>query len=468
MSAARAQQPRTIEWADRAGPLPLSSGQQQMWLLHQLAPASRAYLMTWTLRVTGPLHAEGLRRSWERLADRHEILRTRYQRFGDTPRQIIDPPGPFALRVVDLAEEPAARREERAGQIADWERSRPFDLTVQQPLRVTLIRVGAELHLMVVNIHHIACDEDSYRIIAAELEALYAAETSGTPSALGEPHVQYADFAAWEASRDADAALGRHLDHWRKALSGVRDLPLPLDRPRPVRPDRRGGLVEMAIAPGTAADVLGLASAHRATPFMVLLAAYHVMLARLTGVEDVTVGVPVSTRTPDFDGLLGYTVNTVAVRSQCTVGLTFTDVVARVRESVLDAFDHRFVPFERVVDMVNPARGLDGNPLFQAAFDMEDAAGDGGFRLPGLLVERLEGEAAPDAKFDLTLHTAVDADGRLHARLEYAAAVLDEKTVRVWAEEWEALLATLVSRPDEPIPPGPARSEGPAPDGAPA
>ncbi|MFF9063170.1 condensation domain-containing protein [Streptomyces sp. NPDC014882] len=466
MPAARTQQPRTIEWADRAGPLPLSSGQRQMWLLHQLAPASRAYLMTWTLRVTGPLHAEGLRRSWERLADRHEILRTRYQRFGDTPRQIIDPPGPFALRFVDLAEEPAARREERAGQIADWERSRPFDLTAQQPLRVTLIRIDAELHLMVVNIHHIACDEDSYRIIAAELEALYAAETSGTPSALGEPQVQYADFAAWEASRDA--ALGRHLDHWRKALSGVRDLPLPLDRPRPVRPDRRGGLVEMAIAPGTAADVLGLASAHRATPFMVLLAAYHVMLARLTGVEDVTVGIPVSTRTPDFDGLLGYTVNTVAVRSQRTVGLTFTDVVARVREGVLDAFDHRFAPFERVVDMVNPARGLDGNPLFQAAFDMEDAAGGGGFRLPGLLVERLEGEAAPDAKFDLTLHTAVDADGRLHARLEYAAAVLDEKTVRVWAQEWEALLATLVSRPDEPIPPGPARPEGPTPDGAPA
>jgi non-ribosomal peptide synthetase component F/acyl carrier protein len=468
MLAARAQQPHTSEWADRAGPLPLSSGQQQMWLLHQLAPASRAYLMTWTLRLTGPLDTEALRRSWERLVDRHEILRTRYQPFGDTPRQIIDPPAPFALRVVDLAEEPAARREERAGQIAAWERSRPFDLTTQHPLRVTLITVTAELHLMVVNIHHIACDEDSYRIIAAELAALYAAETSGTPPALGEPRVQYADFAAWEASRSTDAALGRHLDHWREALEGVRDLPLPLDRPRPVRPDRRGGLVEMAIAPGTAAGVLGLASAHRATPYMVLLAAYHVMLARLTGTEDVTVGIPVSTRTPDFDGLLGYTVNTVAVRSRRTVGLTFTEVLARVREGVLDAFDHRFVPFKRVVDMVNPTRGLDGNPLFQAAFDMEDTSGDGGFRLPGLLAERIEAAAAPDAKFDLTLHTAVDVGGQLYARLEYAAAVLDEKTVQVWAEEWEELLATLVSRPDEPILPGAARSAGFAPDGAPA
>ena len=246
-------------------------------------------------------------------------------------------------------------------------------------------------------------------------------------------------------------------------LGGVSDLPLPLDRPRPARPDRRGGLVELTIAPETAEAVHALAAAHRSTPYMVLLAAYHVMLSRLTGSEDVTVGIPVSTRTPDLDGLLGYTVNTVAVRSRHIAGRPFADVMADVRAGVLDAFDHRFVPFKRVVDEVNPARGLDGNPLFQAAFDMEETDGDRGFRLPGLLVEELAADVAPDAKFDLTMHAAADADRRLYARLEYAAAVIDEKTAREWAAQWEALLRTLVGRPDEPIAPGRAR---PAPEPA--
>ncbi|MEV5158432.1 condensation domain-containing protein [Streptomyces sp. NPDC053728] len=468
MPAARTQETRTIETVDRTGPLPLSSGQQQMWLLHQLAPAGRAYLMTWTLRLSGRLDTEALRGAWETLVERHEILRTRYRQIDDVPHQIIDPPGPVDFRVVDLADEPAGNRGTRAGQIADWERSRPFDLTRHQPLRVTLIRTGPELHLMVVNIHHIACDEDSYQVVSAELAALYAARTTGDPTALGAPPLQYADFAARERTRTTDAALRPHLDHWRAALDGVSDLPLPLDRPRPARPDRRGGLVDLTVGPETAAAVHALASAHRATPYMVLLAAYHVMLAQLTGSEDVTVGIPVSTRTPDLDGLVGYTVNTVAVRSRRTAGLPFADVLVQVREGVLDAFDHRFVPFKRVVDAVNPARGLDGNPLFQAAFDMEEADEDGRFRLPGLRVERIATDAVPDAKFDLTLHTVTAPGGRFHARLEYAAAVIDEKTARTWAAEWEELLAGLVGRPYEPIGPAPARPAARPADGEPA
>ncbi|MFJ6215508.1 condensation domain-containing protein [Streptomyces sp. NPDC092296] len=456
MVAAPAQRTRTIERADRNRPLPLSSGQQQMWLLHQLAPTSRAYLMNWTFRLSGHLDVEALRRAWERVVHRHEILRTRYQQLDDEPCQLIDPPAPFALRVIDLAEEPAGHREERAEQIADWERRRPFDLTRHQPLRVTVIAVEPELHLMVVTMHHIAGDGESYRIITGELAALYAAEVSGAPSGLAEPEVQYADFAAWERARTTDAALRPHLDYWRGALSGARDLPLPLDRPRPARPDRRGGAVELAIRPETAEGVVALAAANRATPFMVMLAAYHVMLSQLTGSDDVTVGTPVSTRLPDLDGLLGYAVNTVAVRARPTAGLCFAEVVTQVRAAVLDAFDHRIVPFKRVVDEVNPARGLDGNPLFQAAFDMEGADADGGFSLAGLPAERVGVAVAPDAKFDLTLHVTASTD-RLFARLEYAAAVIDEQTARAWATDWAALLDTLVGRPHEPIPAARAR-----------
>ncbi|MFD5920091.1 condensation domain-containing protein [Kitasatospora sp. NPDC058201] len=465
MAAAPSRGRRTIEPADRSRPLPLSSGQQQMWLLHQFAPTGRAYLMTWTLRLSGPLDTEALRRSWERLVTRHEILRTRYQQIDDEPCQLVDPPGPFALRVVDLADEPAATREERAGQIAEWERRRPFDLARHQPVRVTVIGAGPELHLMVVSIHHIAADEDSYQVMVAELAALYGEESAGTPSGLDEPPVQYADFAVWEQGRTTDAALRRHLDYWRDALGDVRDVPLPLDRPRPARADRRGGLVDLTVAPETADRVRALAAANRATPFMVLLAAYHVMLARLTGSDDVVVGLPVSTRTPDLDGLLGYTVNTVVVRSRHTAGQTFTDLVARIRAGVLDAFDHRFVPFKRVVDEVNPARGLDENPLFQAAFDMEAAGEDGGFRLPGLTVERTGSGVAPDAKFDLNMHVAATEDGQFVVRLEYAAAVLDEATVQGWATAWEPLLDALVREPLAPLPAGgqaaPDRAAGP-------
>ncbi|MFC8454579.1 condensation domain-containing protein [Kitasatospora sp. NPDC057223] len=464
MVAAPSQETRTIGRADRSRPLPLSSGQQQMWLLHQLAPTSQAYLMTWTLRLSGHLDVGALGRSWGRIVERHEILRTRYlQDDGGEPRQVVDTPAPFALRVLDLAEEPAGRREVRAEQIADWERRRPFDLTRHQPVRVTVIAIGPELHLMVVNIHHIAADDVSYRIITAELGALYAEETSGVPAGLKEPEVQYADFAVWERARTTDAALRPHLDYWRGALGGAPDLPLPLDRPRPARPDRRAGVVELTVKPGTAEGVFALSAAQRATPFMVLLAAYHVMLSRLTGSDDVTVGLPVSTRLPHLDGLLGYAVNTVAVRSRQAPGQSFADVIAQVRAGFLDAFDHRFVPFKRVVDEVNPARALDGNPLFQAAFDMEGAEEGGGFRLAGLLTERVGSTVAPDAKFDLTMHVAQSSDRRLFARLEYAAAVIDERSVRAWAADWESLLDTLVRHPQEPIAAGPARPAAGAP-----
>ncbi|GAA2742175.1 condensation domain-containing protein [Kitasatospora cinereorecta] len=461
--------PRTPARADRSAPLPLSSGQQQMWLLHQLAPGGRAYLMNWTLRLTGALDVEALRRAWERITERHEILRTRYEQPGDVPRQLVDPPGPFALRMIDLGGEPAERREQRAEQVADWERGRPFDLTRHHPVRVSLIRTGPEQHLMVVTVHHIACDDDSYRIIAAELAACYAEALTGTPAALAEPAVQYADFAAVEHARSTGGALRAHLDHWRDTLADAPEVPLPLDRPHgaAARPERRAGLVELTIRPETAEGVLGLAAAHRATPFMVLLAAYHVMIGRLTGSRDVTIGMPVSTRTPDLDGLLGYLVNTVVVRSRRADGDSFADLVGQIRGGVLDAFDHRFVPFERVVDEVRPARGPGANPLFRAAFDMEQADEDGAFELTGLRIERLGPTVAPDAKFDLNLHVAAAAGRGLFARLEYDTAVIDEASARTWAAEWAELLDDLIRHPGAPIADGAPRAAAPAADQVP-
>lgn len=442
---------RMICRADRASSLPLSAGQQQMWVLHRLDPASPAYLMTWVLRLSGPLDAEALARAWERIVERHEILRTRYAQDGDEPVQIIDPPGGFAVRVIDLAHEPPARRERRARQIADWQRTRPFDLTTEHPIRVSLIAAGPGLHLLVVSVHHIACD--GAQRITAEFNEAYAAHAAGRPADLPELPVQYADFAAWQVAARRDGALRPHLDYWRDALSGVASLPLILPRPgsaRPDRPDRRGGAVESAFKPEVCEGLRALASEHRATLYIVLLAAYHALLREISGSSDVTVGVPVSVRTaPELDGLVGYLANTVVVRSRHTGEETFERLLAQVKERFLEAFDHRAAPFAWVVDEVNPQRADAGNPLFQACFDMERYDEDV-FRLPGVQVEYLDAGAPPAAKFDLTLHIAQTTD-RLFARLEYAAAVIDQETAQAWATRFEELLDAVVRHPREPL-----------------
>lgn len=440
--------------ADRSRPLPLSAGQQQMWFLHRLDPAGTAYLMTWQLLLSGALDAEAMRRAWEGIVERHEILRTRYDGGGahapqGAGRQIIDPPGRFELRTVDLAGAPAARRELRARQIADWERRRPFDLTAEAPLRVTLIVLGTERHLLVIHMHHIACD--GAQRLAAELEELYRAHTEGRAPGLAPVPVQYADFAAWELAGRRDGRLRPHLDYWRRELSEAPAPALPLDRPRPRRPDWRGGAIDVVIAPETAHAVHALAAEYRTSPYVVLLAAYQVLLAHLSGGVDVTVGVPVSVRLDsELDALVGYLVNTVAVRVRHARQDTFADLLGQVRTRFLEAFDHRAAPFAWVVEEVNPVRDGGANPLYQAAFDMEIAQ-EGTFRLAGLHTEQLELSRKPPAKFDLTLHVLQAAQGLLYARLEYAAALLDEQTVLGWASYAEALLAAAVREPHVPL-----------------
>lgn len=442
---------RGIGRAERGRPLPLSVGQQQMWLLHQFDPASPAYLMTWTVRLCGALDVEGLRRAWERVVDRHEILRTRYVADGGEPSQVIDPPGRFELRVVDLTGEPGDRREERAAQVAAWERARPIDLGARWPVAVSLIVLDPGLHLMVVTVHHIACDDVSFRVIAEEVGAHYAEHTDDVPHGQSTVDLQYADYAAWELAGPAAGRTGPHLDYWRRVLDGVGELPLPLDRPRPAQQDWRGGAVDVDLAPETAERVRALAAAHRASPYMVLLAVYHAVLAHLCDTDDVTVGLPVSARTrPELDRLVGYLVNTVVVRSRHTGGDTFADLLAEVRAGVLNAMDHRAAPFKWVVDAVAPARTSATNPIYQVAFDME-LTEETPLRFPGLRVEPLAPTGTPPAKFDLTLHVEERPGGGFGARLEFATAVLDEKTVRTWADHWAAVLDAVVAEPDVPL-----------------
>lgn len=430
---------------------PLSSSQEQMWLLDQVSPSGQAYLMTWTFRLTGRLDVEALRRAFTKLVERHAILRTRYRLAGAKPEQVIDAPGPVAFRLISLDEEPADNRARRARQIAAWERTRPFDLAEHWPIRVSVIGEDQDSHLLIVNIHHIACDDVAFRILVAEIEQLYAAELAGSPAEPDPPRRQYAQYASAESRRLRSGELDRHLEYWCKALSGTHELTLPF-RPQPEGAVREGGVIELEISQETSAAVHDLAAAQRSSPFMVLLAAYHVWLSRLSGSDDVTVGFPVSYRTPDLDDLLGNLVNTAVSRTRHRPGECFADVLKQVRGCILDAMDHRFAPFARVVEALDPARANSSNPLFQVAFDMERAGEGSVLELAGLRAERLGAPVAPEAKFALTLHAAEDGDGRLYARLEYAGSSLDAETARSWAEQAARTLAALVADPHVPIP----------------
>jgi non-ribosomal peptide synthetase component F/acyl carrier protein len=455
--------------ADRHRPLPMSAGQRQMWVLHRLDPASTAYLMSWTLRLSGPLDVDALGWAWQRLVHRHEILRTRYAQVGEEPTQVIDPPGPFAPSLVDTGE---------ALQFAARERQRPFDLQTEHPLRVALLRHAPDDHFMVVTMHHIACDAASFGLIAGELGILYRGRVTGVPVALAEPAVQYADFAAWEAHRASTGALRPHLEYWRRRLDGLGELRLPVDRPRPARPDWRGGVIEVPIGAERGERVRALAAEHRASPYMVLLAAFHATLSALSGAPDVAVGTPVSARTrPELDDLVGYGINTVVIRARCEPDGSFADLLGQVREGALEALDHREAPFPMVVDELRPARGAASNPLFQVAFDLNDAE-EGTVSLPGVDVTYVRPEDWTLSKFDLTLHVTQAPSGWLHASLEYAKALFDEGTARRFAASYDDLLDRVLLDPKAPLGVGvssvappttvdrePRRDEAP-PDGA--
>lgn len=442
---------RSIPRASRDQPLPLSAGQEQMWVLHQLTPHSPAYLMSWLLRLSGELDGEGVRWAWQRIIARHEVLRTRYVSSADEPAQVIDPPGDFSVQQWDLTGHPVPGRMEQARQLAERERRRPFDLAAEHPVRVALIQVEPRLHLMVIVIHHIAGDGVSYRQFAAELSAFYRQHVEGVPADLPDPELQYVDYAVWERERRERGELRAHLEYWRHRLAGLSELPLPVDTDLPEAPPWRGSVVDIPVSESTAQRVRDLAAAHRASPAMVLLAVYQAMLAEFTGTTDVAVGVPVTARTrPELERLVGYAVNSIVVRSNCHRDQAFTDLLTQVRQHLLDAFDRRDVPFPWLVSELRPARGGVSNPLFRVAFDMNPTEG-GAFSLPGLTVSHLRDRPDPVAKFDLTLHVEESPTRQLYVQLEYAVTTFRAQTAQRFADGYGRLLATVLDDPHLPL-----------------
>ncbi|HSG39201.1 MAG TPA: amino acid adenylation domain-containing protein, partial [Thermoanaerobaculia bacterium] len=432
--------------APRAGALPLSFAQQRLWFLDQLDPGSPLYNIPLALWVEGDLDTTVLARGLEEVVSRHEALRTVFTAVEGTPAQVVLPPGPFPLPVVDLAGLPEAGREAAARALAAAEAARPFDLRRGPLLRASLLRLGPSVHMALLTLHHIVSDGWSMEILAREITALYAAFAAGETSPLPELPVQYGDYAVWQRRCLQGEALERRLAHWRDRLAGAATLELPGDRPRPEVRSSRGGQVPLHLDAGITRDLQAAVRGSGVTLFMAVLAGFQALLHRLTYQDDVVVGVPSANREPaEVEGLIGFFINLLPLRTRLAGSLPFTELMERVREVALDAYAHADLPFERLVEEIQPERDLSRNPLFQVALQVRHRVEPA--VAAGLVLRPVEVPGGM-ARFDLNLDFIL-ADGEIHGEIEYSSDLFERATASRIAGYLTTLLAAAAAGPGQ-------------------
>ncbi len=432
-------------------PAPLSFAQRRLWVLHQLTPGLTAYQIPAAVRLRGRLDVAALERALGEIVRRHEALRTRFPLRDGEPVQAVDPPAPLSLPGIDLSVVPADRRDAEARRRAMAEALRPFDLERGPLLRLLLLRSGPEEHILALVVHHLVFDGWSTAVFLRELSVFYSAFLQGLPSPWPEPVIQYADWAVWQSDWLRGEALEEQLRWWRGHLeSAPRVLDLPVDFPHPPLETHAGAAVPVRLPEALVAGVRALARAPGgedgpATLFMILLAAFQALLARLSGQETVSTGTHVAGRDRlESEDLIGFFVNTVVIRADLDGDPSGRELIARVREGILGAFAHQDLPFEKLVEALNPARDLRRSPLFQAAFTLQNLPGEE-LRLPGLEAEPLE--VSPDtAPYELSLTLSETGPGVTGA-LRYNTALFAEPTIRRLAGWYERLLSALVADP---------------------
>jgi amino acid adenylation domain-containing protein len=431
----------------RDRPLPLSFAQQRLWFLDRLDPGSPAYNMPFPLRLAGALDVAVLRQAIARVVRRHEALRVVFEDGEEGPVQVVRPAAPVPLPAADLAGLPAALRERELLRLAAAEAARPFDLAAGPLLRSTLVRLTPGDHGILFTLHHVAGDGWSTGILVREVSVLYAALAAGREPVLPELPVQYGDYAAWQRERLRGELLEREVGYWRERLAGAPPLlELPVDRPRRAVADPRGAAARLRL-PGEVSRALhGLARREGATLFMTLLAAFQALLSRYSGQDDVVVGTPVAGRTrAEVEGLIGFFVNTLAIRTGVPDGLTWRALLGRVREATLGAYAHQELPFERLVEELQPERSLAYTPVFQAMLVLQNAE-SAALALGEVRAERLPMRASP-TRFDLHLGLAGGEDG-IGGELTYRAELFDPATAGRMLERFEVLLRALAEDPD--------------------
>ena len=448
--------PTTLPPSHPSTSSPLSFAQQRLWFLYQLAPHNPFYNVPAAIHLKGTLNRSALERSLQEIVRRHAALRTRFTTVDGQPVQVVEPNANVELAVVNLQAVAISERDRIQQQLATTEAQRPFNLTTDSLLRVTLLHFDAAESVLLLTMHHIVADGWSLGILIRELGYFYTAFVEERSPTLPPLPIQYADFARWQHNWLQGEVLEQQLSYWRQQLQDLPVLELPSDRPRPAVQTYRGATYPVHISPTLSQALETFSQQSGASLFMTLLAAFQTLLYRYTGQEDIAIGSPIANRhRSEVEGLIGFFVNSLVMRSDLSGNPTFRELLEQVRQVALGAYEHQDLPFEKLVEELDPDRDLSRNPLFQVAFALQNAPMQP-LELPELTLEPAPLESA-STRFDLEVHLWEPAHGLkslwrsqdgLSGFISYSTDLFDRDRIARLVGHFQTLLEGIVANPD--------------------
>jgi len=452
LAAAQTRQSEPIPKADRGKPLALSYAQQRLFFLDHLTPDNPTYNMPSALRLKGPLDHEAFREALDRLVERHESLRTTFTMEEGEPRQVIQQIAQADLDEVDLTHLAEQEREQEARELAQDDALQPFNLEEGPLFRARLIRLHEDDHILLFNMHHIISDGWSVTVLIREFSMLYDAISQGADVQLGPLEVQYADFAQWQRGWLSGEELQRQTQYWKKEIGiNPEPLELPLDHPRPAVQTTNGASSEIHIDAGIANRLKEISRENGATLYMTLLAAFQALLHKYSAQENVLVGSPIANRTrKETENIIGFFVNTLVLKARFDEDPAFKELIGQVRRNTLNAYAHQDLPFEQLVETLQPERDMSHSPVFQTMFVWQNTPGiSNATGFGDLTIEALEAESKT-AKYDLSLIMMEDGEGLL-AEFEYNSDLFEPATIRRMQRHFNALLSWICENRERPL-----------------
>src|SRR5688572_21903477 len=435
-----------IRRVERREEMVLSFAQQRLWFIEQLRPGSAIYNMLNPVRLSGPLNVAALEATLTEIVKRHEMLRTTFREVAGQAVQVIQPAAPVPLQLIDLSELP--EREAELEELVQREGQQPFDLNAGPLLRATLIKLDSEEHVVLLTMHHIVSDGWSMGVLTREVAALYRAFVNRETARLPELPVQYADFATWQREWLQGEVLAQQVAYWREQLAGAPAvLELPVDHPRPAVQSHRGARQSFTLPDELKQRLEELSRREGVTLFMTLLGAWQTLLMRYSGQQDIVVGTTIAGRNRrETENLIGFFVNTLVLRTDVSGNPSFRELLKRVREAALGAYAHQDLPFEKLVEELQPVRSMSHTPFFQVMFGLENMPREA-LQLPGLELSLVQ-QQTETAHFDLSLGMAETSAG-LGGILEYNTEIFERETIARMGVHYRQLLEAIVADPEQ-------------------
>ncbi|WP_353769880.1 condensation domain-containing protein [Okeania sp. SIO1F9] len=434
-------------------PPPLSYPQQRLWFIEKMDLSSNAYNQPLTLHLVGKVDYVALQKSINQIIARHETLRTTFSEINGTPVQIIKPPFELQLPIQDLSGLTPSEQTAKLQQLLQQENEQTFNLEINPPIRAQLIKLETIEHILQITLHHIASDGWSLTVLFKELSAIYTATLEDQPSPLPQLPIQYADFAVWQRNYLQGETLETQLNYWKQKLQDLPQLQLPTDHPRPPVQTFNGGGIPINISAAVTSKVKQLSQKQGTTLFMTLLAVFKVLLFRYSGQESIVVGTAIANRNrTEIEGLIGFFVNSLVMYTDLGENPSFTEVLNRVKQTALEAYTHQDIPFEKLVEELQPERSLSKNPLFQVMFAVQqEEIFKSSFNLPNLELSWYEGTGAEmTVRMDLELHLWLAGD-EIKGFCAYNRDLFEVETISRMLSDYQNLLSAAVETPEQPI-----------------